>query len=130
MRLSRQAVAILSLVLALGCGSRSVSPVGGAAVDSPSLPAGSPDIVGTITKVLPASGDKPLRILVEAGDQKDVVSVMPGTRLLRDDAGTLREAASTELVEGARVSAWYDGAVKESYPRQANAVAIVISGKR
>lgn len=124
------AVAGLALALATACGSLleggDVTPVADPAV----IPARAADIRGTITKVMPEEGGRPLRVLVEAGDQRDVVSVVPTTAIYRDEAGELRNAMPAELVEGTTLRAWYDGAVKESYPRQADAAAIVIDAAR
>jgi hypothetical protein len=93
------------------------------------LPERAPDISGRVTKVMAAHGELPLRLLVEAGAQKDVVTILPATSIYRDEAGAKRNASAGEIGEGAMVTAWYDGAVKESYPRQANAVAIVVAGE-
>ena len=106
--------------------SAAVRPV----ADPPVLPDRTPDIQGTITKVMHAEEDRPLRVLVEAGAQKDVVTILPATAIYRDESGAMRNSSASELAEGTTVRAWYDGAVKESYPRQANAVAVVIGGDR
>jgi hypothetical protein len=129
---SARTTQIVSLAFAVLAACSSVpqpaatTPVGGLS----DVPAGVPDIQGTVTKVMAAEGDAPLRLLVEAGAQKDVVSVTPATRVYRDDEGKHRSASAADLKQGTLVTAWYDGAVMESYPRQANAVAIVIAGER
>lgn len=131
MRLARTVlVAALSLLLLAACGAMlepgGVTPV----ADPPVLPERAPDIEGTVTKVMPAQGESALRLLVEAGDQKDVVTIAPATSLYREESGAMRSASAGELVEGVSLRAWYDGAVKESYPRQATAVTVVIGGER
>jgi hypothetical protein len=129
---SARTIVIVSFALVLFVACVSVpGPAGAAPAALPSdVPAGAPDIQGTVTKVMAAEGGAPLRLLIEAGAQKDVVSVTPDTRVYRDDEGRYRSASAADLKQGALVTAWYDGAVMESYPRQANAVAIVIAGKR
>jgi hypothetical protein len=128
MRFACALVALMSLLLP-SCGSISDEPVIGPATDPPFLPAGEADIVGTVARVMPESDGRPLRILVEAGDQKDVVSVLDSTRVYREEGTKLRDASPSDLREGLRVKAWYDGAVKESLPRQANAEAVVIAAR-
>ncbi|MBI2212899.1 MAG: hypothetical protein HYU52_04570 [Acidobacteria bacterium] len=123
-------ISAIAFLLLAACattgGPEGVTPV----ADPPVLPERAADIRGTITRIMAANGDEPLRILVEADAAKDVVTISPATVLYRDEAGTMRPVSSAELGEGMTVSAWYDGAVKESYPRQATAVAVVIDGGR
>lgn len=126
-------LAALALALAASCGSVSDPSDYRPAEDPPFLPERDFDIQGTITKVEPGSGGALVRILVEerpsdaAGSMKDLVTVTPDTRLYREQGERLRNADAGELRKGAVIAAWYDGAVMESYPRQATAVAIVIA---
>lgn len=126
-------IATLALVFAVSCvsgyGPTNYKP----AEDPPFLPERDFDVQGTITKVEPGSGGALVRILVEerpgdeAGSMKDFVTVTPDTRIYREQGERLRTAEAAELRKGAVVAAWYDGAVMESYPRQATAIAIVIA---
>ncbi len=129
---------VVAMVLATiaGCSSGSgwsdYKPVEDPAI----VPDRHPDIEGTITKVDGGEGTVLLRLLVEerpddrTGSQKDLVTITPDTRVYGEKGGKLHSASVQELRQGAAVSAWYSGAVAESYPRQATAVAIVIAAQR
>lgn len=126
-------IATLALVLAVSCSSAYGPTNYKPADDPPFLPERDFDMQGTITQVDPGSGGALVRILVEerpseeAGSMKDFVTVTPDTRIYREQGERLRNADAGDLRKGAVVAAWYDGSVRESYPRQATAVAIVIA---
>ena len=58
---------------------------------------------------------------------KDFVAITAGTQVFLEQGDRMRRASIDDLRRGRIVAAWYDGAVRESYPRQATAVAIVIA---
>ncbi|MCM2314976.1 MAG: YobA family protein [Thermoanaerobaculia bacterium] len=126
-------MASLALALAVSCGSVGDPSDHTPTEDPSSLPQRDFDIQGTITKVDPGSGGALVRILVEeqpgdrSGTLKDVVTVTAETRIYREKGEQLLNAGAGELRKGTVVAAWYEGAVMESYPRQATAVAIVIA---
>ena len=103
------------------------SSAGGAWSTSENLPDRNHDIRGVITRVLEGS-----RIQVEedpqdnTGSLKDIVEITASTSVHRRAGGALQPATFADLQSGQTVTAWYDGAVRESYPRQAKAVAVVI----
>lgn len=112
----------LLLLLTLGCagpGSQSY-PGQGASDVSTNEP---PSIQGTITQ---KSSD---RILIEeepldsSGSAKASVQFTPSTRILRPGG---EPAAPEDVRKGQRVSAWFDGPVRQSYPVQATAKAVRI----
>lgn len=92
----------------------------------PGLPAGDPLLIGQITRITGA------QVLIEevpgepAGSAKCVLTVTDGTAVLRETGGKLQRAAAAELQVGQRVKGWSSGPVRESYPCQATAAAIVI----
>lgn len=126
-------LAALAVAFAASCVSAGDPADYKPAEDPPFLPDRDFDIEGTITKAVPGDGAASVRILVEEqpsdrpGAMKDVVTVTADTRIYREQGERLRNADAGELRPGAVVAVWYDGAVRESYPRQANAVAIVIA---
>jgi hypothetical protein len=61
-----------------------------------------------------------------SGDNKISFTVRRSTTLLTESAGSYDPLSFADLVDGATVSAWADGAVAESYPAQATAAAIVV----
>jgi uncharacterized Zn-binding protein involved in type VI secretion len=93
-------------------------------------PSGPPtreaDITGTITHVTADHGTA----LVEerpqetAGSAKASVRITTDTRIWTTDG---RRAPATDLVLGANVRVWFDGAVAESYPAQAKAGDIAVA---
>lgn len=132
MRFAR-AILVLSLVslFFLACSTTTATPANAMpAAHAPALPEGDPGIRGTIAEVMLPEEEVPLRLMIKSGAQYDIVSITPHTRIYLDDAGVLRDASVADLTKGAMVTAWYDGAVRESFPRQAIARAIVIAGKR
>jgi hypothetical protein len=63
---------------------------------------------------------------VASGDSKISFTVRRSTTLLNESAGSYDPLSFADLVDGATVFAWADGAVAESYPAQATAAAIVV----
>lgn len=115
----------LLLLLAIGCaGPGSGSYPGHGAPDVATTE--PPSIQGTLTQ---KSSD---RILIEeepldsTGSAKASVQLTPSTRILRSGGDT---GAMEDLKEGQRVSAWFDGPVRQSYPVQATALAVRIESE-
>lgn len=115
----------LLLLLTLGCagpGSQSY-PGRGASDVSTNEP---PSIQGTVTR---RSSD---RILIEeepldsSGSAKASVQLTPSTRILRLGG---EPGAREDVRKGQRVSAWFDGPVRQSYPVQATAKAVRIDSE-
>ncbi|MGH7481734.1 MAG: DUF3221 domain-containing protein [Longimicrobiales bacterium] len=119
----------LGLALGPGCAGGGFEP-----------PTRGADIEGVITRVTPASGEAAARgdalgtVLVEEepgttyGSRKISFKVTAGTRLLRwnADAAGYGTFEFTDLRVGARVRAWADGPIAESYPEQATAGTLVM----
>lgn len=95
------------------------------------VPAEAASIIGEVTQV-EGSGDG-MRVLVEqvptrsAGYPIAWVFVHPRTRILvRTGGGAATVGSRADLVDGARVQAWFTGAVRESYPVQADAGTLLV----
>lgn len=115
----------LLLLLALGCagpGSQSYPGQGGSdgSTNEP------PSIQGTVTQKLSD------RLLIEeepldsSGSAKASVQLTPSTRILRIEGD---RGARDDLRKGQRVSVWFDGPVRQSYPVQATAKAVRIDSE-
>ena len=88
-------------------------------------PEGEPYIEGTVEQVEP-----PVSVVVheDTGGNQAVLRITPQTLLLKEFGGGYEPAAFAELREGQRVAAWVTGPVAESFPVQASADAVVITG--
>ncbi len=95
---------------------------------------GGPDIRGMITSVTPGSGDVLGTVLIEGriepdtGYDKASVRVEEDTEIFMRQGTALVEATWSAVAEGLVVEAWFEGPVAESYPVQAKAGRIVITG--
>lgn len=95
------------------------------------VPAEAASIIGAVTQV-EGGGERRLRILVRqdstrsAGEPVAWVDVSAGTRLLERRDGRTARADAARLTVGTRVSVWFTGAVRESFPVQADAGTIVV----
>ena len=128
----------------------------GRSADRLTPPNTTPDIAGTVTRVVPGDsvfrqgtgGDPnapvscppscaptspPMRsVLVEelpgsaSGDNKSVVKVPRDARVLRRVGGSVTEVGFDYLRAGLRVEAWFEGPVLESYPTQSTARVIMV----
>lgn len=98
---------------------------------SETVPVTEPSIRGTITQVSPG---EPRTVLVEespgeeSGSNKASVRLTGETRLLRRSGEAVQRAAPEDLAVGQRVSVWFTGPVRESFPVQADAGTIFIEG--
>jgi hypothetical protein len=116
----RCAVALVVMVtiglLLTGCGPR--------------VPSDPPAISGTIAAVAPNGSGSAGSIMIEGsgsiGDKAslDVGGTTPILRTSKD--GGVASGTFADLKVGARVDAWVDGPVRESYPVQGSASVIVI----
>ena len=116
------AIAAMALLLALaGC---AMAPDDDAAAIGAGIPAGPASIHGQVTR-MPAPGN----LLIEAdpaqtsGSDKAAVQLAAKARVWHRDG---RTATPGDLAVGQTVSAWFTGPVRESYPLQADARAVVI----
>lgn len=95
-----------------------------------SVPQEAASIIGTITEA-DRTGAAP-RLLVEqvptrsAGYPIAWVFVGGSTRILVRSGGQVTRGSAADLVAGARVQAWFTGGVRESFPVQADAGAILV----
>ena len=153
-----RAVSLLFAALAIGCAdpTRNGVPADDLQPGPLTAPATRPDIVGTITRVMPGdsvfrapSGGNPSgtvscppscapigtpmrTVLIEerpgtaSGDAKSVMKVPRETRLLRRSGTTLVAIGFDALRTGQRVEGWFEGPVMESYPSQGTAKAVVV----
>ena len=118
-------LALVTVVLFLGCAPATTAPTASTA---------TPDIVGVITSVSALRGSEAVAVIVieatpgqESGSAKDAVTIVQSTEITRRVDGKEEPADSTAIyVTGTRVEAYYKGAIRESYPRQATAARIVI----
>lgn len=110
------------VLLAVACGGCAAAP--DAADGRAGIPPDAPSLRGVVT-----AHEAPDRIRVEAdpaaasGSDKAVVALVPATRIVHRDG---RAGAVSDLGIGREVSVWFAGPVRESYPVQADAGAVVI----
>ncbi len=108
----------------------------GCAAGVPSVPASEPDIRGVVTS---ASGGETVSLRVvwtndaaigaQAGYDAAQVAVTDDTEVLERAAdGSVSAAEAGDIAVGTVVEAWFEGAVAESYPVQATAGTVVITG--
>ena len=93
----------------------------------------NPDIRGAISSR--SDGDGPtFSILIEGTIDADTtydkasVRIDEDTAIYRHEGDDLVEAAASDLTSGTTVEAWFEGPVAESYPVQAYARQVVITG--
>jgi hypothetical protein len=95
------------------------------------VPAEAASIIGSVTQV-EGHGARGMRILVQqdstrsAGEPIAWVDVAANARVLERRDGRTARADVATLAVGTRVSVWFTGAVRESFPVQADAGTIVI----
>lgn len=117
----RGAALLVALTLApLGCDASPRQARAG--VDS-LVPAGKPQIRGTITLMLPGQIRVEAKPEQRSSSPKAVVRVGPAVPVAYPDG---RRAAVAQLRLGQQVSVWYTGAAELSYPERATARVIVI----
>ena len=104
--------------------------------DGDAAPAsGDPDIRGIITSITAGSGDVVGSVRIEGAIDQDsaydkaVVRVESDTQIFRQAGNALMEVTFGDLTVGQTVEAWFTGPVAESYPVQAKASWIVITGQ-
>ena len=103
-----------------------------ACAGTPGEPGESPSVVGTIQQV--QQDVSPARILVEqaangsgsAGETVAWVELVEGTRVLERVDGKLVSVAPGVLKVGDRVSVWFSGPVRESWPVQAVGGTVIL----
>ncbi|RJQ42571.1 MAG: hypothetical protein C4534_10175 [Gaiellales bacterium] len=121
---------LVVLLAAAGCGTE--PDAGGDSL-------GSPDLIGTITSVTPAASGPALGTIgfdvrkPDAGSQVDkyVITIDADTLVYRqvgEKPGNLGDVGFEALESGQRAEVWLAGPVAESFPMQATAGVIVISG--
>lgn len=118
--------AAVGLALLAGCGGDG---------DGEGAPVtGDPDVRGVITSISAGSGDVLGSVRIEGAIDQDteydkaVVRVEDDTKIYRQSGEQLTEATFADLAVGQTVEAWFTGPVAESYPVQAKASQIVITG--
>jgi hypothetical protein len=109
-------------------GSPSAAP---SATPDPRLPAEAATIEGEVqsTEPVPAGSLHVARIKVSNADGTDqaVATVLAGTAIWRQDAkGELTRGAAADLRVGLRVRVWAGGPIRESFPVQFDAKAVLI----
>ena len=104
--------------------------------DGDAAPAsGDPDIRGVITSITAGSGDVVGSVRIEGAIDQDtsydkaVVRVESDTQIFRHASNAMMEVTFGDLTVGQTVEAWFTGPVAESYPVQAKASWIVITGQ-
>lgn len=127
-RLALSAVLAVSLV-APGCTGGPGDPDTPGALNV-SVPGEAASIIGEVMQVEAGSGAT--RLLVEqiptrsAGYPIAWVSVSSRTRILVRSAGQTSRGSIADLAAGADVQAWFTGAVRESWPVQADAATLLV----
>jgi hypothetical protein len=125
-RLMRAAALMLGLAAA-ACSSPGEPGPGSFSL---SVPGEGADIIGDVTQVEGSGATRSL--LVEqvptrsAGYPIARVYVTASTRILARSGGQVTRATAADLTTGTRVHAWFTGAVRESYPVQADAGTVLI----
>jgi len=123
-------LAILAAIPAAACSGGPGDPDPPASA-SLSVPDEAASIIGDVTQV-EGGGERRLRILVEqiptrsAGEPIAWIDIPANARILAGGAEGTRRASAAGLVVGARVSVWFDGPVRESFPVQATAGTVLI----
>lgn len=109
----------------------------GCAAGAPSAPTSEPDIRGVVTAVSGGGESVSLRVVwtddaavgAQAGYDAAQVAVNDDTEVLARAAdGSVSAAEAADIAVGTAVEAWFEGAVAESYPVQATAGTLVITG--
>lgn len=103
-----------------------------ACAGTPGEPGETPSVVGTIQQV--QQDVSPTRILVEqpaggsgsAGEPVAWVELVQSTRILQRVDGRLVNVAPRVLKVGDRVSVWFTGPVRESWPVQAVGGTVIL----
>lgn len=125
----------LAAVLALFASAAACTGGGPGEPDAPgALNAGVPgEAASIIGEVKQVGGNESVRsLLVEqvatrsAGYPIAWVYVGPASRILVRSGGRTSRGTTADLVVGARVQAWFTGAVRESYPVQADAATLLV----
>lgn len=93
------------------------------------LPESDPDITGVITSLTAGAGT--VTVLVEAPTTEPLAGGYDKASVtIREDTGVYdasgKKIAAEQLRQGQRVRAWFTGAVAESYPVQATALALQV----
>ena len=88
-------------------------------------PAGTPFIEGTIDTLDPSGS---MYVKAPGGGEEAVLQITEQTQLLKEFGGGYEPATFGELQEGQSVAAWVTGPVAQSYPPQAAADAVLITG--
>jgi hypothetical protein len=121
---------LAALLAAPACGGGPGDPDPAGSVLAARVPAEGADIIGTITRR--RENDGRVSVLVEQDSTRSAgygiawVYVLPQTQILREADGRVVRARASELTVGTPVRAWFTGPVRESYPVQADAAAILI----
>lgn len=116
----RGALLVALMFAPLGCDA---SPRPAHAGADSLVPAGKPQIRGTITLMLPEQIRIEAKPEQRSGSPKAVVRVGPAVPVAYRDG---RRAAVAQLRLGQQVSVWYAGPAELSYPERATASVIVI----
>lgn len=110
----------LAIVVALAaCAAPTGGPAGGP-------PDGPPYIEGTASAVTPADGGGTVLVEEEGEGNKAVLTVTADTTVVQEVGGGYEPITFDQLAEGQRVAVWVSGPVRESFPVQATADAVVI----
>jgi hypothetical protein len=121
---------VLTLAVALAaCGTcNDCGPSVGHGPPPVNGPAGVPSVTGTASKVTSTSfvvqdGKDPSGAALAAS-----IKVPADTPVLRSSGGGFTKASLDDLQDGVAVQVWFTGPVAESYPVQATAGTIVLTG--
>lgn len=96
------------------------------------LPAEPPSITGTVRTV--TQTDRGVRIFVErdagvtTGEPAATVTIPAGARVVRSDGDGVVRASAADIGVGTRVQVWFEGPVLKSFPAQAGAGVVRITG--
>jgi hypothetical protein len=115
---------LLAVVILGACGRQARDTTSGGVTARAGLPADPPAITGVVTALGPG---RTLRVEANpaegSGSPKAQITVPEGVPIL-ERSGT--QSGWDPIRPGARVSVWFQGPVRESYPIQATARAIVV----
>lgn len=126
------------LILLLAAAGQAVAGCGAEAQDE-GVRLGSPDIIGVITEVTPAEsgtavgtiGFEVKKVDPQVSPDRYVITIDADTLIYRqvgDEIGDLGEVEFGTLQAGQGAEVWLTGPVAESFPMQATAKFIVVSG--
>ena len=124
-------VALAALLLLPACASEPGSADSATRSAAPlTVPQETPDIIGTVESVTESGPNRVVLIRQvperSAGYPSASVTIRAETQVGRRQGESVASARAGDLRQGTKVHAWFTGPVRESFPVQADARAVLI----